>query len=195
LLPPFNYGGMFFLGTRNKSNRKFNKKWLITVTIWSMIICGAFSLLSDMLLRRVNLLVAFIILIIIILIGILFDLIGVAVTVAIEIPFHSMSSKKNKEAKTAIKLIRNADKVSSFCCDVIGDVCGIVSGSIGFFIAAEVFLIFPKFNATIISTAIGVFIGALTIGGKSIGKTISLNNANEIIIKVCKFIHIFKKER
>lgn len=189
---------MCFLGNRNKSNgkrRKFNKKWLITVIIWSIIICGSFSLLSDMLLRRANLLVAFIILIIIILIGIIFDIIGVAVTVAIEIPFHSMSSKKNKEAKIAIKMIRNADKVSSFCNDVIGDVCGIVSGSIGFFIASKVFLIFSNINATMISTLIGVFIGALTVGGKSIGKTFALNNANEILIKVCKFIHIFKKER
>lgn len=186
------------MGTSKKSNgkhRKFNKKWLITVTIWSIIICGSFSLLSDMLLSRVNLLVAFIILIIIILIGIIFDIIGVAVTVAVEIPFHSMSSKKNKEAKTAIRMIRSADKVSSFCNDVIGDVCGIVSGSIGFLISARVFKIFPNFNATVISTLIGVFIGAFTIGGKSIGKTFALNNANEILIKVCKFIHIFKKER
>lgn len=186
------------MGTRNKNTtkrRKFNKKWLITVIIWSVIICGSFSLLSDMLLRRVNLLVAFIILLIIIITGIIFDMIGVAVTVAIEMPFHSMSSKKNKEAKIAINLIRNADKVSSFCSDVIGDVCGIVSGSIGVLIAAKVLLIFSTINATIISTAIGVFIGAFTIGGKFIGKTIALNNANEILIKVCKFIYIFKKER
>ena len=29
------------------------------------------------------------------------------------------------------ELLKNTDKVSSVCCDVIGDVCGIVSGTSG----------------------------------------------------------------
>ena len=82
-----------------------------------------------MLLRNVQVLVAFIILVVIILTGILFDIIGVAVTAADEKPFHSMSSRKLLGAKTSVALIRNASKLSNFCNDVIGDICGIISGA------------------------------------------------------------------
>ena len=45
--------------------------------------------------------------------------------------YHAMSSKKIKGAKKAVSFKKNADKVSSFCNDVIGDICGIISGSAG----------------------------------------------------------------
>ncbi|MFQ8767640.1 MAG: hypothetical protein ACLR8U_14850 [Oscillospiraceae bacterium] len=44
----------------------------------------------------------------------MFDIIGVAVTAADEKPFHSMASRKVPEAGEALKLIRNAGRVSSF---------------------------------------------------------------------------------
>lgn len=75
---------------------------------------GSISLVSDVLLKNVNLLVAFIILIFIILIGIIFDIIGVAVTVSNETPFHAKAANKVPGAKLAVTFIRNAEKVSSF---------------------------------------------------------------------------------
>ncbi|NHL35634.1 hypothetical protein FDE95_03180, partial [Clostridium botulinum] len=63
-----------------KSDSKVNVKWVLTIVTWSVIFSGSISLVSDVLLDNVNLLVAFIILIFIILIGIIFDIIGVAVT-------------------------------------------------------------------------------------------------------------------
>jgi CBS domain containing-hemolysin-like protein len=161
----------------------------------SIIICGSISLLSDVLLKKVNILVAFIILIFIMFIGIIFDMIGVAVTAANEIPFHAMASKKIKGAKVAIKLIKNADRTSSICNDVVGDVCGIVSGSIGILIVNKVALIFPHLNGTMVSMVIGVGIGAFTIGGKSLGKNVAINKSNDILFKVCKIIYFFKKDR
>ena len=62
-------------------------------------------------------------------------MIGVAVTAADEKPFHSMSAQKVRGARVAITLKRNADKVGSFCNDVIGDICGIISGSAGVMVA------------------------------------------------------------
>ncbi len=61
--------------------------------------------------------------------GIVFDMIGVAVTAADPKPFHSMAAHKEKGAKAAIRLLQNANQVSSVCNDVVGDICGIVSGS------------------------------------------------------------------
>ena len=61
--------------------------------------------------------------------GILFDIIGVAVTAADPRPFHSMAAHKEPGAKEALMLLRNAGRVSSVCNDVVGDICGIVSGT------------------------------------------------------------------
>ena len=61
--------------------------------------------------------------------GILFDIIGVAVTAADPRPFHSMAAHKEPGAKEALVLLRNAGRVSSVCNDVVGDICGIVSGT------------------------------------------------------------------
>ncbi|WP_050608468.1 CNNM domain-containing protein [Clostridium niameyense] len=168
---------------------------MATIIVWSMIFSGSISLISDVLLKNVNLLVAFIILIFIILIGIIFDIIGVSVTAADEVPFHSMAANKVSGAKIAVKLIRNADKVSSFCNDVVGDVCGIVSGSIGVIIASKIIAYKGDINTTIITTLIGVLVGAATIGGKALGKGFAIKNSNEIVRKVSNIIHFFKKDR
>ncbi len=176
-----------------KSGVKTSTKWIITAIMWAVLFSGSASLFSDVLLNRVNLLVAFILLILIILTGIIFDIIGIAVTSADEVPFHAKASKKIKGAKIAINLIRNAEKVSSFCNDVIGDVCGIISGSIGVIIVNKVVLLFPKINATIVSTLIGILITSMTVGGKAVGKGFAINSSNSIIMKVSRIINFFKK--
>ena len=75
---------------------------------------------------------------IVILIGVLFDLVGVAVTVANEEDFHAQASKKIKGSKTAIKMIRNSAKVANICNDVIGDICGVLSGAISAMLAVRI---------------------------------------------------------
>lgn len=196
ILPLFNNGGIILSKkNNNKKNRaKDNKKWVLKITFLSLFISGGFSLFSNMLLNEVNMLVAFILLAIIIIIGIVFDVIGIAVTAADEIPFHAMASKKIKGAKTAINLIRNADRVSSFCNDVIGDICGIVSGSAGIIIAEKILEAFKSTNS-LISVGIGAIVAALTIGGKSTGKTFAMNNSNEIVKKVSRVMYLFVKDR
>ncbi|MEW9093706.1 MAG: hypothetical protein AB2417_01380 [Clostridiaceae bacterium] len=174
----------------NKSNR-----WVLTIIFWTILISGSANLLSDVLLRNVNILVAFIILIIIIFIGIIFDIIGVAVTAAEEKPFHAKAAKKIPGAKIAVKLIRNADKVSNFCNDVVGDVCGIVSGSVGVLILGKVTENFPNLNVTITSALIGALIAAATIGGKALGKSFAMNECETIIDNVSKIVYIIKKDR
>lgn len=178
-----------------KSNVKIEKLWLLKIVIWTMLISGSISFLSDTLLNEVNIIVAFIILIIIISFGILFDIIGVAATAGDEIPFHAMASKKIPGAKISIKLIRNADKVSNFCNDVIGDVCGIVSGTVGATIIGKAAINFDGKLNSILNLIIGASIAALTVGGKATGKTFAINNSNKIIYDVSKILYFFKKDR
>lgn len=176
-----------------------HKKWVTIIVLWTILLGGVISLLSDMLLSKAELLVAFIILISIILFGIIFDTIGTAVTAAKETPFHAMAAKKVPGAKIAVLLIRNADKVSNFCNDVIGDICGIVSGSAGAIILVKLIGILQTKGITLqntfMSALIGAIIAAITIGGKALGKSIAISRSNEIIFEVAKIIQIFKKDR
>ena len=102
-----------------------------------------------------------------------------------------MASKKIKEAKTALMLIKNKDKVSSIFCDVIGDVCGVITGSTGAAIIAGIVLL-SHINTLLVSLIIMGLLSTLTITGKAIGKNIAMRNSTSIIRTVAKIISIFK---
>lgn len=157
------------------------------------IVSVLLSFIAEVSMRDVSLMIGIIIILIFIGIGILFDTIGVAVTSANEAIFHAMSSKKVKGAKIAVKLKKNSNKVSSFCCDVIGDICGIISGSAGVVVASELSSILnvPTVISSLIVTGI---IAALTIGGKSFEKYLAIANGSEILYRVAKVISIFSRD-
>jgi len=128
---------------KKPSNPKTGKKehnhyrWALTAFVMAVALSGLLSLSSEAILENADLLLALLILALFIGLGILFDIIGVAVTAADPRPFHSMAAHKEKGAKEALKLLRNADRVSSVCNDVVGDICGIVSGATGAVIVAR----------------------------------------------------------
>ena len=176
------------------NNKTLDKKWIISILFWTFILSGSISFFSDLLLANVNIYIACLLLIIIIAIGILFDIIGVAVTAADETPFHSMASRKVKGARTAVKLIRNADKVSSFCNDVIGDVCGIVSGATGAIIVSKILIINDGNYSSVMSLTVSAIIASITVGGKAIGKNFAIRESNNIIYSVAWLIESVKKK-
>ncbi len=128
-----------------EDNKKQKKKsqsktaWLVTVFIASLLVSASFSFFSQKLLGGGSMFAGFVVLLAIIAIGILFDMLGVSVTAADEKPFHSMASRKVPGATEAIRLLRNAGKVSSICCDIVGDICGVISGAAAALIAVEAF--------------------------------------------------------
>jgi len=169
-----------------------NFKWVTTITILAFIISIIFSALSETLIPNVNVIVGILILIIFILIGIIFDMVGVAVQSSDEAPFHSMNSRKVKGADVAVVFKKNADKASTFCNDVIGDICGIISGTAGSIIASTlaVKFDFDQFMTILIITGL---VSALTIGGKALGKSIAVNKSNYILYEFAKIISNFYK--
>lgn len=176
-----------------KAKTKGENTWAIKIVIYTMIISSAVSLISEFSLSNVNAIVAFFILIFIILIGVVFDIVGTAVTAANETPFHAMASKRIKEAKIAVKLIRNASKVSNFCNDVIGDVCGVISGSVGVIIGGKITKSYPDLNPIVIAVGISAVIAASTVGGKALGKKFAIDKSNDILFRVSKIIHFVKR--
>jgi len=174
------------------NGKSVNIRWALTTLVWSFVLSMAFRFGSDTALTGVNLPVAFVILFAIIAIGIVFDVLGVATATAEEEPFHGMAAKRVPGAKRSLALIRNADKMSSFCNDIIGDICGIISGSITTVIIVR--LPMEGVALTVTTLAITGAVAALTIGGKALCKGFAMNNANNILMLVGKFIYIFKKD-
>ena len=110
---------------KSEKTKKENSelKWFFTVFITTFILSIIFSYISTNAIALLELFPAILVLIITIFIGIIFDIIGVAVTVAKEEELHAKATKKIQGAKTSIKLVRNSSKVANICADVIGDVC------------------------------------------------------------------------
>ena len=176
------------------TKKKKKNNWPLIVTILAFFISLLFSFISESIMPKVGIIIGIIILIIFILIGIIFDMIGVAVTSSNEEPLHAMSSKKIKGAKKAVSFKKNADKVSSFCNDVIGDICGIISGSAGVTIAIG---LSNRFNLNLFWTSLIVtaLIAALTIGGKAFCKKIALLNSHKIVYMTAKIISKLEKKK
>lgn len=172
---------------------KNNIKWLITVSLLAFGISAIMNLFATISLKSVPLAIAIIITLIFIVIGIVFDIIGVAVTSGDEVAFHSMSARKVKGGKIGVKLLKNTEKVSSVCCDVIGDVCGIVSGTAGVAIITIINQI-SDINELLVATLVTSVISTLTIGGKAIGKGIAINKSKEIVTVISKILAIFQKK-
>lgn len=174
--------------------KKYNFKWIILISIWTFVFAVIFSVVTESLVVNIGIIMAFIVLMFVILIGISFDVIGIAVTAAKEKPFHSMAANKIKEARYAIKLVRNASQVSNFCNDVIGDICGIISGAAGTTIIYKIMDKYSIINGTILTIALTAIIASFTVGGKALGKEIALHYSEKIIYKIAVILN-FMEER
>ena len=173
----------------SKKARNKTIRWVVTIFLVTIVISGTISFVSDEVMSRSGIVTAFLILLTIILIGIVFDIIGMAVATADEKPFHSMAARKVPGAQAAIRLLRNAERVSSICNDVVGDICGVVSGSASATIAAQLLQNLEFGWPQVISLLMSAFCAGLTVGGKAIGKTFAVNSAIAIVHTVGKLIY------
>lgn len=172
-----------------KQERRRTTKWVVTIFFVTIVVSGTISLVSEEVMANSSLVVAFLILLGIILLGIVFDVIGMAVATASEKPFHSMAARKVPGAQEAIRLLRNAERVSSICNDVVGDICGVVSGSASATIAALVVANVPMGWPQAVPLLMSALAAGLTVGGKAIGKTFAVNSCTKIVHMVGWLIH------
>lgn len=125
--------------------------------------------------------------------GVVFDAIGIAAAAADEKPFHAMASEKVPGAKQAIGIVRQADRFSNFCNDVIGDISGIVSGAIAFAVVTQMVMQMQQPSSAMqiaINTLLTAIVAAVTVGGKAFGKAFAISYANEIVFRVAKFFYV-----
>ncbi|MBP3619360.1 MAG: hypothetical protein J6J24_01730 [Clostridia bacterium] len=95
--------------------------------------------------------------------------------------------KEEKSYSTAVKLCKNTEKVSSFCGDVVGDICGILSGAGGVSLVLNINLQDPNVYF-IITCLVSSLIAGLTIFGKAIMKRYSVDNCEKVVLLTAKVL-------
>ena len=101
-----------------------------------------------------------------------------------------MAARKVPGSLESIQLLRNAERVSSICNDVIGDICGVVSGSASAIIAAQILQNFQFSWPDVVQLLMSALVAGLTVGGKAIGKTFAINSCTDIVSGVGRILYV-----
>jgi len=176
---------------------KSSIKFSLIIAVITFVLAAIFSSLSSSLLNQVSWILGLLLVLVIVSIGIVFDMLGIASAAVKEAPLNAMAAEKVKGAREAVIIQKNADKFSSFCNDVIGDISGIVSGAALAVVIIEIANIFQG-NAgssfqLLLSVVLTSLIAALTVGGKAFGKHFAINSSTSIIIVAGKVIYLIEK--
>lgn len=177
-------------GKKNpKPKDKKKNFWAVKITIITFFLAIAISFVSEMTISNTETVVAILLLLFLILLSILCDAIAVATTSCDISPLMAMASRKVPYAKQAIALVKNAEKVSNICADVIGDICGIISGACGAAIVVKI----AQGNDYIISIVMSSIVAALTVGGKAFMKKFAIKNSRDFVMFTARMISVFYK--
>ncbi|MGI5873097.1 MAG: hypothetical protein ACOX8R_00295 [Bacillota bacterium] len=167
----------------NKKNDKRNQgtfKRIFIVFICTFFCATGISLLTTTAVERLTVVpLLFLVLLIVVAIGVFFDAIGVAALGADIVPFNARSSRKAPGAAVTLRLLRKADLVANICCDVVGDICGIVSGALG--ATLVVILGDTVTNTLLLAAVMAGLVSAFTVGGKAMMKGVAVRNADRIM--------------
>ncbi len=176
---------------------KRSVRFSISIAVITFVLAAIFTIISSLLLNGVGWIFGAFVVLGIVLVGVVFDMFGIAAASADEVPFHAMASEKVHGSKQAIVIVRNADRFASFCNDVIGDICGIVSGTASAAVVIQLALGmgFPEDSTQHVTISI-IFSGvvaALTVGGKALGKYFAIYSSTNIILFAGKIIAFVEK--
>lgn len=175
--------------SKKDAKKKSRVKWVVTAFLLSFVISAVFSVAMGEVTANASIIVAILLLLFFIALGILFDLVGLAVATADASPFHSMAARRLWAGKKGVWLIANSDKVSSVCNDIVGDICGVVTGAAGAAIVAKLF----ADGAMWYSLAVTSLISALTVGGKAACKSFAMKHSDSIVMFVAKSMCFYRK--
>lgn len=163
-------------------------RWAIKIFVLTICMSCLFSLLSQTILSSMGVIMAIITIFFFISISVIFDMIGTAITCTSE-EYYLKRIDKDKGAGVALSMKKNSEKVCSFCNDVVGDICGILSGASG---ACVILSITKNIQSdaiiVVVSSLVSAIIAGLTIFSKALMKSYAINNANEFILKIGKII-------
>lgn len=181
---------------KKKPHKKgIDGKWILTALILTLALSFVFSVISELIIMSAPLWIAYAVIVVLVFISVLFDIVGTAITACDMEPFLAMAARKVKGAKRAVYLAKHANRVSSICSDIIGDVCGILSGSCGAVIVAMQFVSDAGTVPMLLSIAFSSVLAAITVTGKAVGKQFAIGKANSVILSVGKLLCVFSKTK
>ena len=182
---------------KKKKQSKFSIwwKWPLCVLFLSLVLSFIFGFSSELILKDANLVFSIVVIVVFLVLSIIGDMIGVAATAAKVAPLRAMASRKVRGSKEAISLVKNADKVASIFADVLGDICGILSGAAGASIALILIASQTEMISVLIASSISAIIASLIIFGKAFFKKYSILHAEGIILICGKIVSIFHKQK
>ena len=163
--------------------------WIIIIFILTFLLSIIFSTVSNVIANNLNVYFLLAILLLVMFTGIIFDMIGVASLTSNEATFHAKATRKIKGAKTAVKIIKNSNKMATICCEIVGDICGIVSGSLVAILA--IYIAKHIDNISLVTIIITALVSSLTVGLKAVLKTVAVKKCDIIIDIVSKILTIF----
>lgn len=182
---------------KKKPKKKSRYGWLywgVSVLFLSFALTVIFSFLTEIAIQGSPAYICIIVLVVLLVINISCDILANAIVSCMPEAFHAMASNKIKGAKRAVVFCKNQTKLSSIFADVIGDICGIVSGAAGTALVVH----FATEGSTlelILSIVVSALIGALTVGGKAICKHFAIKFNKQITFGFAKFTTFFIREK
>lgn len=175
-----------------KSKRTGATSWALKITPVTFCLSLASSIFSQAVTTYTDLTVSIMLLLFMMLVSVVFDGIGVSVTSCDKGEVKKLLQYDAKRAKIAMGLISNAEKVNSVCADVIGDICGVLSGACGAVLAAGLVREWGA-GGNVLPTLTSAVVAAITVGGKALMKGIAVKNADKYVVMTAKALsYIYK---
>ena len=161
----------------------------VAIGLWAFLLAALSSVASQTGAERIEVFaVGILLLLVVIFIGVVFDIVGVAVAVAQEGPLHAMAANQVFGARHAVRLVRHAPQVASFCNDVIGDVSGTLSGAIGVTLVHNLMQNPSDRQLVLGVTLMTACIAALVVGGKAYGKIMAIERGTQIMFRIGQLV-------
>lgn len=185
------------MGKRKDAKHKLKGKridvaesWVIKITVFTFVGAVVCSFVSQLTTSRSDITVSIMLLAFMLLISIIFD--GIGLSVASCTPQKLLKYEKyGKPYSIALRLVQNAEKVNNICADVVGDMCGILSGACGASIVLRLCMQGQSAHWTTI--IVSSVIAAITVGGKASFKKIAVKNSEELVFMSARIISVFTK--
>lgn len=170
--------------------------WSTKITLFTVLLAAIFSSISTFLLSNSSIIIGVIIVLSFISFGIISDTIGLSAAAAKETPFHAMASKRIKGARESVQICKNAEIFSSFFNDVVGDICGIISGTASAAVVLQLSLMAGQSDDSLYYSVIAIIftsiVAGLTVGGKALCKEIAIRGSTNIIFFMGKVIYLLE---
>lgn len=182
-----------------KHKRKKAPQWLVwglSILFLSFGLTVIFSFLTELVIDENSpAIICVVVLIVLWVLNISCDVLANAIIACKPESFLAMASNRIRGAKRAVYFCRNSSKLGSIFADVIGDICGIVSGAAGAALALIIAANGDHYIRIIASILVSALIGALTVGGKAIFKHFAIKYSKNIVFAFAKFTTLLVKEK